>query len=203
MKDKHTNNQEGPGKLPAELRVNPFAVPENYFVELTQKNLLRQRLNADLKDSFQVPEGYFDQLQDSIMAGIAAEKLRAQVSDTGYRVPENYFETLPAKIKAAAIPSSPVVPVRKLGRPRWVQYAAAACVTLALGISVYFRIASDNSTDNQLNNVSDQDILSYLELYGEPDDVVYFSEFLNDVDERYFGEEVNDQDIEAYLNNTL
>lgn len=97
-------------------------------------------------------------------------------------------------------------PIRKLSRPKWVAYAAAASVALVLGLAGMFRTATTNDTaenGSPLASVSDQQILDYLELYGTPNDMIYISEQLDDFDEQRIGVGISDEDIEAYLNHTL
>lgn len=215
MTDKYTYRDEGSDRLPEGLRTNPFQVPDGYFEELTAKNLLRAKLNKDLENSMSTPESYFEEMQDSIFARIAEEKLKGSIPESGHEVPVAYFDTLSDRIMsrvtvpATVIKEGKATPVRTLGKMRWLQYAAAACILFAVGISTYLRYnttdvpAITDITASTLNNISDQEILSYLELYGEHDDFVsstyYDDAGLSTIDT----EDISADEIEAYLNNTL
>ena len=48
---------------------------------------------------FGVPEGYFNHLENNILAKIAEQKLKQQVSDTGFAVPPDYFAQLEEHIQ--------------------------------------------------------------------------------------------------------
>src|SRR5690606_14628989 len=106
-----------------------------------------------------------------------------------------------ATILSRLTPDETAIPVRKIVPQRWLQYAAAACMAVVLSIIGYFGLVNQRENDH-LDAVSDQEILSYLEFYGEPADITYITEYLKE-DERDIAEELNelsDEDIEAYLN---
>ncbi|MBK1441603.1 hypothetical protein JHJ32_16510 [Parapedobacter sp. ISTM3] len=233
MKDKHTYNHVGAsGTLPEALRVNPYVLPEGYFEDLQQRILYRCRHIDDPQPGFVVPEGYFEQLGDSMMAKfaeqklkdmvdeagfsappayfadlterlLAAQKLSKQTRETGFTVPTAYFDTLQDRITNRVL-GREMAPVRKINRPRWMVYAAAACFAVIISVAGLLRLTDDSRPNaGPLASVSDQEILNYLELYGTADDVVYISEHLDDFDKGYIGEGLSEEDIEAYLNHTL
>ena len=149
---------------------------------------------------FGVPEGYFNQ---SAQLLTAVRDINKHASDTGFVVPEQYFDKLTDRITEQATRQT-TIPTRKLNRPKWVAYAAAASIALILGLTGMFRFADDASeTKHPLASVSDQQILDYLELYGTADDVIYISEQFEDLDEQNIGKGISEEDIEAYLNHTL
>src|SRR5690606_31274021 len=96
-----------------------------------------------------------------------------------FTVPADYFSESQTAILNRAIPDQAAPPIRKMAPRRWLQYAAAACVAVALSVTGYFRLADQQENDH-LEAVSDQEILSYLELYGEPADITYITEYFND-----------------------
>ncbi|MFB2117900.1 hypothetical protein [Parapedobacter sp. 2B3] len=231
MKEKHTyHHADAAEQLPQALRANPYTVPNGYFESLYHHTIQRCQ-QGDMQATFGVPAGYFEQLTESITAKIAEEKLKAVVNDPGFAVPEgyfgeseqllmahhkinghvadagftapeHYFDRLSDQIKQRA--QQPSIPARRLGRPKWVAYAAAASVAVVLGWVGMFSIAPGTSeTKSPLAAVSDQQILDYLELYGAPNDMMYISEQFDDFDERTIGEGISEEDIEAYLNHTL
>ena len=49
---------------------------------------------------FTVPEGYFDSLNERVLANVKMEELKNGMPDAGFTVPENYFEELSGNIIA-------------------------------------------------------------------------------------------------------
>ncbi|TJZ50844.1 hypothetical protein FAZ15_21065 [Sphingobacterium olei] len=95
MKEINTYHDElGGNKLPEALRVNPFAVPPDYFraQESTILSLVKLEKLAVQNENGVIPDGYFEKLQDNILAKVVEQKLKDQVSATGFKVPEHYFE---------------------------------------------------------------------------------------------------------------
>ena len=205
MKEKHTYHQiDVAGSLPQTLRVNPYTVPDGYFERLQQHTLQRCQHRYGDAATFRVPTGYFDRLPDRITAKIAEQELKSIVPHPGFVAPEGYFDKLPSRIIERATYRA-ATPVRKLDRPKWALYAAAASIVLMLGLAGVLRLATNTpETESPLASVSDQQILDYLELYGAPNDMIYISEQLEDFDEGpHIDGEISADDIEAYLNHTL
>ena len=235
MEEKHTyRSTDTPDKsLPEVLRVNPYTVPDGYFVDLQKHTLQRCQLSEMAQNTWSVPASYFDQLGDRILAKIEEQQLKEMITESGFTVPEDYFDQLKEQLllqqklnEHAAelgftIPASyfetlqnniarqtyqrKETPIRKISRPKWMAYAAAACVALAIGIPGVVKLTaeSESATSSHLASVSDQEIFNYLELYGTDDDVMYISEQLDDFNERVIGKGISEEDIEAYLNHTL
>src|SRR5690606_18512517 len=92
MKEKHTYHHTGAlGKLPEALRANPYRVPDGYFKSLHLQTIEKCRDRDDIGTSLSVPDGYFEQLTDSITAKIAEQTLKAAVNESGFVVPNGYF----------------------------------------------------------------------------------------------------------------
>jgi hypothetical protein len=99
-----------------------------------------------------------------------------------YTVPQDYFETLSAEIvNKATQPQAKVVSMQK--RSGWFKYAAAASVVIMLTFGVYkftsstngkmdavtkegMAIAKDNKFEEVLTNVTEEDIIQYLQKEG-------------------------------------
>jgi len=203
MKEKHTyRHVDTPGKLPEALGGH-LGVPDGYFEQLTDSitaRITEQTLKAKVTEpGFVVPTGYFSALEEQLLA---TRKIQEQVTDTGFVVPRDYFDMLPGRITAQTHQAA--TPVRRLSRPKWVAYAAAASIALVVGLASLFKIANDTpETTSPLASVSDEQIVNYLELYGPPNDMIYISDELDSFDEQSIGEGISDADIEAYLNHTL
>ncbi len=233
MKEKHTyHHADASGKLPDALRANPYTVPNGYFENLHYRIVQNCRHIEDASAAFAVPSDYFERLEESITAKIAEQQLKTIVSESGFSVPEDYFSNREAllladqKIRGTVrepgfnVPEhyfdtlqdritdqtsrGAAIPIRKISRPKWVVYAAAASIALVMGVIGIFGLVDDGSeTASLLSSVSDQEILNYLELYGTANDMIYISEHLDGFDERSIGEGISEADIEAYLNHTL
>src|SRR5690606_25708069 len=198
------NDLNGGEGLPESLRVNPFTVPDLYFERLNRITLQRCQHVEATEAALTVPTEYFVQLQERILSKVAEEKLRKKISEPGFTVPEHYFTTLQKATVDKVIRRQTTPPVRSLFSRSWIRYAAAACIIMALSISGYFRFINTPAESHHLDAVSDQEILSYLEFYGEPSDITYLTEYLKE--ERNIADELNnlsEEDIEAYLNNML
>lgn len=233
MTHKHTYRHDGlPGALPEELRVNPYTVPDGYFDALHRRTLSRCRDLDAAPAPFGVPDGYFDGLEDRIRAAVTAQRLKEQVSESGFAVPEGYFrqsedhllaelrlremvtdsgftvptgyfDALHRRLTKRTGTETVTTPIRTLRRTRWVAYAAAACLAVVLAIAGLLKRNEDVRPAHTLAAVSDQEILQYLELYGTTDDLIYISAQLDELDERPIGEDLSEADIEAYLEHTL
>lgn len=210
MTDKYTNRNDSFGNLPDGLRVNPFAVPDRYFEDLAKRSLLRNKLRQEMDDASAVPDGYFDNLQADILTRLRTEKLSERVSEPGMTVPEGYFDGLSAKLLAAtagtedATPATAETPVRQLRTRQWLPYVAASILALAVAVTAYLGInpPESNNIAGNLQAVPAQEIISYLELYGEADYLIYQSGYDGNIGE-WLDEEFSEADIEAYFNNTL
>lgn len=159
-----------------------FTVPENYFEEL-QANV-QSRVNIEEAmyqhaEGFTVPENYFDDLQQQIMSRVAVEEALAAQPE-GFTVPENYFDSLESNIMAKV--SSPAARprhglVHRMFASGVYRYAAAACITLAVGATILFRqLESPQAIHNRsyihkaLAQVPDEDIIDYLQMHMDAAD---------------------------------
>jgi hypothetical protein len=122
-------------------KVNPFAVPEQYFEGLSDK-ICAAVFVEDLKaragfPESEVPEGYFEQLPDEISARITLDALQLP-KQPGFTVPEGYFDRIQTSIlDQVAQADAPEVKVRKLWPSKLTRYAAAACLALITGFAIY------------------------------------------------------------------
>ena len=219
--------------LPEALRVNPYTVPDGYFTDLQRNTLAQCRLIEASAHAPDLPLGYFDQLSNEILIKIKEQQLKETITESGFSIPDGYFKHLELQLSLQqklidqgmssgfTIPETYFerqeeeiarqtyrkhdTPIRKIRHPKWIAYAAAACIALAIGVFGLTQLTMDNHTtaSNHLASVSDQEIFNYLELYGSDHDITYISEQLNDFDEPIIGEGISEEDIEAYLNHTL
>lgn len=201
--------EEAP-KLAAMGRKNPFSVPEGYF------NALPEQINSQLflnelhpgnnAGNFTVPEGYFENLAGHIESRVAVEKF----SGNSFSVPEGYFNSLQNRINEQITEPVKVMPLRSHKSPAWINYAAAACVTIAVSITLYFNVSPKttgyapqdvvNVNISELSNkVSDEDIISYLKVHSSRSDMPVIIETLGE-NIIPSTEEIPAEDVQAYLN---
>lgn len=225
-------------KLPA---IVPYKTPENYFENLPD-NILDKINTASLQlpnrrqqDVFTVPEGYFDGFANSVIDKIKAQNdvrqeleeisplLNTISKDNVYSLPETYFEELNPLTQAAKNkPSAKVVSMGSKSR-RWINYAAAACISAVLFGSGYFLMSGDKTKpaqntqqssqsiaiaeradmQQQLADLSDSEIESYL---NENSKVAVFTstgtdDYLRDqnTDIEILIKDIPDEDIRQYL----
>lgn len=159
-----------------------FIVPENYFDEMQANLQSRIRIEEHSlqhpDEGFVVPENYFDGLQQQILSRAAVEEALAAQPE-GFAVPENYFEELQNNIIAKV--SRPEASRRGLVHRMFTsgvyRYAAAACITLAVGATILFRqLESPQAIHNRsyihkaLSDVPDEDIIDYLQMHMDAAD---------------------------------
>ena len=100
-------------------------------------------------DSFQVPDGYFSELPDKVMARIEAEEKVAQVlekyhSSQSFSVPDGYFAALPDQVMARIGASDKR---RGLFRRRLITaISVAASLVLVVGIGLWWYNFQNNGT---------------------------------------------------------
>ena len=201
-------------KLAAMGKINPFSVPDGYF------NTLPEQINSQLflaelhpgnaTGKFTVPDGYFENLSEHIESRISVEKLREELSGNSFTVPEGYFDKLKNRINEQIAEPVKVVSIRSHRPPAWINYAAAACVTIAVSVTLYFNISPKTHTNtiqntanvniSELSNkVSDEDIISYLKVHSTRNDLPVIMEALGE-NVIPTTEDIPAEDVQAYLN---
>jgi hypothetical protein len=127
-------------------KVNPFAVPDQYFEGLSDR-ISAAVFVDDLKSEVgfvapEVPEGYFELLTQEINSRITLEALKL-TPEHGFDVPVGYFESLQGNIiskvsevdtVAAKIEKPKVIRLWSTG---FAKYAAAACLVLASAFAIF------------------------------------------------------------------
>ncbi|MCF6401379.1 hypothetical protein L3C95_00750 [Chitinophaga filiformis] len=175
------------------------------------------------------PAGYFDQLDAVIMARIAAtEGTTATASATDVReelealspllasmpktmplsVPPGYFDQLSTTI--AGISTSVHTPViRRMNTRRYMRWAVAACFVALASVSTLFFIRDkyhdNNVLENTLANVTDQEIMEYLQSHADAFDKEELTNYTPLIEEGNAISEVEELPAEAiqhYLDNT-
>ncbi|MBA4849072.1 hypothetical protein [Emticicia sp. BO119] len=144
-----------------------FAVPDNYFNTLSSRILNRiadlekqeVRLNSLPKvNVFKVPEGYFENTEESIRATVRIESIERK---NIFEIPNNYFAELTASILAKTQEKTKVINVNwwQRGRTMW---AAAASIILLIGLGFAVPQFSKADSEVALEELSKDEINSYL-----------------------------------------
>lgn len=170
-------------------RESPFAVPQEYFIQSADQIRSQVKLHeiASVDDKMEIPEGYFHELTNNIQSRIKLETLSPSETNH-FNLPEHYFDTLgnkiAQKIQNDKAQSQPVI--RRVLRSKTYQYAAAACLFLALGTLMFFNQNTTNNLRNniqhQLASIADSDIENYLKLNTDISDSHLIMENINQDD---------------------
>lgn len=166
-----------------------FTVPENYFEELSAN--INSRINIEEvldKETcgHTVPEGYFDDLSQQIQSRITVGEFLSEPAEV-FSVPQNYFSQLsenilnktvnqPETVKQEVVKRKGIV--RQLFASATFKYATAACLTLAVGGTIFLSQNSNTVVQNHnssflhksLATISVDDIQDYLQLNVDPTD---------------------------------
>jgi hypothetical protein len=195
-------------------RKSPFSVPERYFDNLQEQLNSRisvENVYSDRFDSkFTVPEGYFTELSAQIEGRIIADKLKESFVGNSFTVPEGYFAALQSRINEKVAEPAKVFSMRKSSVPAWLNYAAAACITIALSAGLIFNIQQSKTTPSPakntstkvstsaISNVSDETILDYLRLHTTRADMPAIIENIGSVSYTV-DENIQSEDLQSYL----
>lgn len=115
---------------------------------------------------FTIPDGYFDELSESILSRINHNLLEEVPGSmhllkdaTPHPIPQNYFAELPEKIMArtSAAKEKGVVVYLNI-----IKYAAA--VVVISGVALFYLLSGNQSTSGQLSmeQLSEEEITTYL-----------------------------------------
>ena len=119
-----------------------------------------------------------------------------------FEVPEGYFDTLADRIKQR-IPAEKTAPAKGRIIPMWTRYAAAACLTCVLGISLYLNLKQNTPATVNWNEIPDQEIVAYLEMNLEDADAALI---INQLDEKAvpgLSAGANEQELATYIEQNL
>lgn len=204
LNDRDIDWQKDAPTLAALGKKIPFTVPDHYFDQLSQSikaQVLIETVRFSDSDEFATPTGYFNDLSSRIESRIFLEELKNKSGNHGFTVPEAYFGDLSAKLQANIVaPKAKQPPVRRLLKS-WISYAAAACVTVAIGSVVYLNSTS-YQFNKQLSEVSDEEIINYLQVHSTAGDTPFIIENLSLEEFEQINPDVSAEDLENYINNT-
>lgn len=187
-------------------RTMPYAVPEDYFTQLT--NIITGEdiewdeasfmPGGSKKMPYHVPAAYFDQLPASIVSAVAAD-ISNLTKNAPFEVPYGYFDQLPSQVLKAAksTDSAKAAPVKYnlFGR---IQWAAAAILVLFIGIGAYITFSGRYLQDNEniLASLTNNEIHDYIQITYRMDiDKVIGDNEINNL-------QLDKKEIIEYLNET-
>lgn len=205
------------------LKRNPFLVPEGYFSALKKETLLKRDIAELGESSFILPENYQESLRQDILSKISEDKLRILVPKHEFSTPSGYFDNLQKKIlsKTSGAEDANIVELNTINKPseyefiekvakktitkrigirRLIPYAAAASITIAIGLFTLLEGVKNQSTNYsaQIHSLPSDEIISYLAFYSEVGDLQHLSEQLSDRTDG-LTEGFSSQEIEDYL----
>jgi len=223
--------------MPKEM---PFSLPEGYFeqfpAQLLQQIQEEESVSpfAELTKTapFSMPAGYFEQLSAQVMQKVRSEEVADELAEISpllagvskampFSVPVGYFNQLDEQIMAIAKEPAKVVNMRPR-RMQFYKWAAAACMIALLGTSgIYYMLhtqqrpvstATINLAEASLSDVSDQEILEYLQnhmdafdkddLMGVTAGTTTGTTKATTTETTALPEGLSTEDIESYLENT-
>ena len=141
-----------------------FAVPQDYFEELSDNINARINIEESLDKEatgFAVPQDYFEELSQQIQSRITLEGSLGQ-TDEAFAVPDGYFNKLTENILDKTVnqqeSTKPEIAVKQKGVIRQLfassafKYATAACLTLAVGATIFLSQNSTSVVDEHNNS---------------------------------------------------
>lgn len=153
------------------------------------------KFGNDIHSAANVPEGYFDSLADIVLARVKEKQdiadfnelrtlspmLYSIQNENVFTVPQGYFETLSNKINDKVKPQqAKIITLRKRSQI-FIKYAVAAAFTGMMALGVFkFSGSPENevpkyvtdglkahNVDEELSQISEVDIIKYLQANGE------------------------------------
>lgn len=189
--------------LAAIRRDTPYSVPSGYFESLSE-NLKTQALLESVRfadeDEFTIPVNYFEELPGRIEERISIENLHKLVPYDGFKIPETYFSQLSNRINERINENSSIIK-RKTVFSTWASYSAAACISILIGTVIYFN-STGYTINKQLSDVTDQEIINYLQIHSTANDIPYIMENVNPEGLKQITTDVSSDELEAYINST-
>lgn len=162
---------------------------------------------GDMPDSG-VPVGYFEGFPEQLMARIRQEEeelspFMASLPRTmPFTVPEGYFEALPAEIVTRR--QAKIIPMR---RTLYRRGLVAALITGVIGVTaiLLFRSGGEQTLDKQLAQVSNQEIMDYLQFNTDAfdNDNIFANVSLEENTPALLPEELTAEDVDMLLEENI
>lgn len=204
--------------------LNKIKAQDDVIAEI--KELSPLLYNIQNKNPYTVPQGYFENLAEVIKlkADSSAElnelsPLQGNLKNTNvFTVPAGYFQNLPGEILNKISPQQAKVVVMSRRKTSILKYAIAAAFTGVMALGLYqftgnknkldvavvegIQIAKENRFEEELNKVSEDDIIKYLQDNGSDIDAALVA---NTIDENELPSQddylMDDKTLDNYLDN--
>ncbi|OYU97556.1 MAG: hypothetical protein CFE21_04485 [Bacteroidetes bacterium B1(2017)] len=131
-------------------------------------------MNQEIKDSesylrnlpvaggFEVPEGYFEGLEYSLMSEEEDIEIREkEISELGFGMPANYFENLENEVlsKLEKRQEARVIPI---AAQSWYIWASSAAAVLLIALNFVFFKPNENHSELTSQQISTEDVANHL-----------------------------------------
>lgn len=176
------------------LKKNSFNVPNGYFdsLEETVFSKLSEEKFPD-KKGFITPENYFDQIEDTVLEKLEAQKFS---KTTGFEVPDNYFDTVESAVVKKIPGKEPkVINFRRKLLTRILPLASAAAIAL------FFILNYNRTKSADLDKIATSEIENWIENDLIAVDAYEIAEVYQDVELENQGL-YTEEEIYDYLNGT-
>lgn len=156
-------------------------------------------LNNINKPGFKVPEGYFDALEDSVMAQIKSEELKQSIPHHGHKLPENYLDSVEDRVLDRIEPTQPKVISFINRKTLYYVSGIAAAVLVLFAVLVNRGESTEGSLDYDTveNYIIDQELSTY-EIAS-----LLTEEEIEEIELQMISEEVTEESLEDYLLNNI
>lgn len=173
--------------------------------------------------AYEVPSGYFEAFPARLMAAIHAEEetqdvgqelselspfLATMSRQTPFTVPDGYFEGLSREVivrKNEIQPGRIVTMGRRVKLFKRCLAAAAIAGAISVGAVMLSKSYNENTLDRQLAQISDQEIVDYLQSNTDAFDNenIFTNVSLEEEAPSVLPEELSEAEIESYLEDNL
>ena len=154
-------------------------------------NNFKELKNSSLqKNNFEVPEDYFNNLEDTVIAKLKAEVLyKNDTSD----LPEDYFDKIETEVFQKIKPKSKIISLRNRILKIVTPIAVAASIILAVVLTNNSKsITFDSLTNADIENWIEQETMNETEIAS-----IFLDDELTDF---YLETDISDNEIFDYLN---
>jgi hypothetical protein len=173
--------------------------------------------------SYSVPAGYFEAFPANLMAAIHAAESKQEVAEelnelspllssmprqTPFTAPDGYFEGFAHEVtirRNASQPGRIVTMGRRVKLFKRCLAAAAIAGAISIGAVMLSKSYKDNSLDRQLAQISDQEIVDFLQSNTDAFDNenIFTNVSLEEEAPSVLPEELSEAEIESYLEDNL
>ena len=169
-----------------------FTVPDGYFNSV-EDGIIAEIVTHNLNKStneFKTPENYFENLEDVVIAKLKVETLSESAQNS---VPDNYFETFEDNVLSKLNSKPKVISIKKVTK-YLIPIAAAASFLLIF-------LLNNNSNSVTFESLASTEIEEWIDNGLVDLDPYQMANIYSDVeiDNNFISEKISENDIEDYL----